>query len=234
MRLFMVLTLLLTLTTAAWSAAPPIKGSSTTLRYVRPSKEKFVLESRVTEFRTREGLTYSSLTDRGSVKMTLTIRLDDRQQVRDAEAVLETSKGKQSASVVFKQKEAVLTRQGKSEILKVTPDVVVTTAPDWSDIFWVIRRYDRDKGGKQEFAGLWIHPVQATRQLTFTVEPEKDVTIEVDGKKLSLKRYRVTLRSGAYLVWADRTGRVVRLMPPGKPGAAVILAGYEKATADLR
>src|SRR5262249_35610477 len=122
--------------------------------------------------------------------------------------------------------------QGKQR-LAVTPDVVVTTAPDWSDIFQVIRRYDQGKGGKQTFAGLWIHPTKDVRQLTFTVEPLGEDDIVVAGKKLTLQRYRVQLRSGAYLVWADKTGRVVRLMPPGKPGAAVVLEGYEKATSGL-
>src|SRR5262249_36530999 len=153
-----------------------------------------------------------------------------KRRVRGAEAVRETAEGKQTVTVVFKGKEVVLTRKGKAERLAVTPDVVVTTAPDWSDIFWVVRRYDRAKGGKQKFAGLWIHPVQDTRQLTFTAEPEKEDVIEVGGKKLPLRRYRVVLRSGAYLVWADRAGTVYHLMPPGKPGAAVILEGYEKAT----
>jgi hypothetical protein len=221
--------------TAARGAAPPVRdGGTVTLRYVRPSKDKFVLESLVTEVTTKKGVKYVSLTDRGREKMTLTIRFDSRRQVIDAEAVQETNRGKQTASVVFKQNEATLTRQGKTERLKVTPAVVVTTAPDWSDVFWVIRRYDQGKGGKQTFAGLWIHPVQDVRQLSFTVEAEKEETVEVDGRKFPLKRFRVTLRSGAYLVWADRAGRVYRLMPPGKPASAVILEGYEKATADLR
>jgi arylsulfatase A len=203
-------------------------------RYVRPVKDRFVLESDIKEVTTKEGATYTSLTDRGSEKMTLTIRFDEKQRVRDAEAVQETAKGKQMVSVVFKETEAIVTRKGTTQRLKVTPDVVVTTAPDWSDIFQVIRRYNSKKGGKQSFAGLWIHPVQEIRQLSFTVEPGKDVEIEVEGKKMTLKRYRVVLRSGGYDVWADDKGLVIRLTTAGKPGAAVILEGYEKATSGLR
>jgi hypothetical protein len=212
----------------------PPADSTVSLRYVRPSAGKFVLESRVTEAASQDGLRYSSLTDRGSEKMTLTLHFDAKHRLRRAEAVRQTGKEKQTATVVFKEKEAVLTRQGADVRLSVTPDVVVTTAPDWSDIFQVIRRYDPGKGGKQKFSGLWIHPVKDTRQLTFTVEPVKEDVILVAGKKVTLQRYRVTLRSGAYLVWADRSARVYRLMPPGKPGGAVILEGYETATADLR
>src|SRR5262249_40942817 len=121
-----------------------------------------------------------------------------------------------------------------TERLKVAADVVVTTAPDWSDVFSVVRRYDQGKGGKQTFAGLWIHPTQDVRQLSFTVEAEKDEASEAEGKKVPLKRLRVTLRSGAYLVWADAAGKVYLLMPPGKPASAVILEGCEKATSGLR
>ena len=214
--------------------AAPGAESDAPLRYVRPAKGKYVLESVVTESRKDGLVVYTSLTDRGAIKMTLTVRMDAKHQVRDAEAVLESKDGKKSIKAVFDDKGVTLARSGLSVDLKVASDVVVTTAPDWSDIFWVIRRYDRAKAGKQGFAGLWIHPVQDARQLTFTVEPEKDEMIEAGEKKIALKRYRVVLRSGAYLVWADRAGVVYKIMPPGKPGGAVLLQGYEKALEALR
>jgi hypothetical protein len=207
---------------------------SVSLRYVRASEGKFVTESRVTEVATKDGVRYTSVTDRGREKMTLSLRFDAKHQLRHAEARQDGPKGKQTVTVVFKEKEAILTRGRATLRLAVTPDVIVTTAPDWSDIFQVVRRYNQAKGGQQKFAGLWIHPVQEARQLTFTVEPLKEDVIRVGGKKVTLKRYRVQLRSGAYLVWADRTGRVYRLMPLGRPAAAVVLEGHEKATSGLR
>src|SRR5436190_853444 len=72
------------------------------LRYVRPAGAKFVLESRITETKTKDGVTYTSLTDRGSEKMTLKLRFDAKNQLRDAEAVQETAKGKETATLVFK------------------------------------------------------------------------------------------------------------------------------------
>jgi hypothetical protein len=36
------------------------------------------------------------------------------------------------------------------------------------------------------------------------------------------------VRSGAYLVWADATGKVIKLMPPDKPASAVVLEGMEE------
>lgn len=229
------LPLCLLLATSASAAAPPVERPTTvTLRYVRPAKDSFVLESKITLVTTRRGTTYASLTDRVSEKMTLTIQLTADHKVLHAEAVRETDEGRQSARVVFDENGAALTRRDETERLKVPADAVVTTAPDWSDVLWVILRYDRGKGGKQSFAGLWIHPVQATRQLSFDVTREKSEAVEVDGREVPLDRYRVVLRSGAYLVWADRAGRVVRLMPPDRPQASVILEGYEKATAKLR
>src|SRR5262249_30785875 len=132
----LLICLALGLAATAWAAAPPAEDARTvTLRYVRPRKDKFVLESLVTEVTNRQGVKYVSVTDRGSEKMTLTIRRDGRGRVRDAEAVRETTKGKQTVTVAFDDKGAVLTRKDSTERLKVAADVVVTTAPGWSDVF---------------------------------------------------------------------------------------------------
>src|SRR6185436_8805321 len=93
---------LLSLAAAAWGVGPPPRPRRpVTLRYVRPGNGKFVLESKVTEVTTKEGLTYTSLTDRGSEKMTLTIRFDAKGKVRDAAAVRQTAKGKEAVRVAF-------------------------------------------------------------------------------------------------------------------------------------
>jgi hypothetical protein len=213
----------------------PLAGDpSVSLRYVRLSAGKSVLECRVTEVAAKDGLRYTSVTERKSEKMTLRLRFDGKSQIRHAEAVRETSRRKQTVAVVFKEKEAVLTRRGAMLRVSVTPSVIVTTAPDWSDIFQLARRYNVSQGGEQSFAGLWIHPVQEARQLMFRIEFLKEDVARGAGKKLTLRRYRVHLRSGAYLVWADGRGRVYRLMPVGKPDAAVVLEGYEKETSELR
>jgi len=70
--------------------------------------------------------------------------------------------------------------------------------------------------------------------LTFTIERLGQDTVTVGERKLSLDRYRVRLRSGDYLVWADATGRTVRLYPAGKPAAFVVLEGFEDATRELK
>src|SRR5262245_57915893 len=103
---------LATLTLSARPAAPLVEGVA--LRYVRAGKEKdqFVLESLIRESPAGKGVKYVSLTDRGSEKMTLTIRYDAKRRVLDAEAVRQVGKEKQTAAVVFSGDEVTLTRQG--------------------------------------------------------------------------------------------------------------------------
>lgn len=204
------------------------------LRYLRLAKDQFVLESEITETRTVNDVTFVSLTDRGSEKMTLTLHFDKDQSLTRAEALHETQKGKQSASLQVEGMNARLTRAGGvTDLLKAEGNPVVTTAPDWSDILQLARRYDPKKGGRQEFAGLWIHPSRPPLQLTFSIERVGGDQVTVAEKKLALERYRIRLRSGDYWVWADAGGRVYKLMPAGKPAALVVLEGYQEATRDL-
>ena len=101
-------------------------------------------------------------------------------------------------------------------------------------IIEVLPRYDRAQGGKQEFPGFWIHPVQPPRVLTFTVEKLGEDVVVAREKKVSLGRYRVVLRSGGYLVWADAAGLVHKLMTVDRPASAVVLDGFEEATRALK
>jgi hypothetical protein len=219
-------------------AAEPEKPAP--LRYLRPEMGKFVLESEVTVTRGDGGTVYVSRTERPNEKMTLTLRLDGDGRLRSAEALREAANKRRAVLTLRGGKRGDLKRDGTTDFYDdLPPDPVVTTAPDWSDIFQLVRRYDAAKGGKQEFAGLWIHPVEAMRRLTFTVErlktdpvTVKDPTTKKD-EELKLERYQVKLRSGDYLVWADPSGRVVKLMGAGPKGTPVVLEGFEEATRAL-
>lgn len=206
----------------------------TTVRYLRPAEGKWVLESAITITPTRDGTTYVSLTDRGAEKMTLTLRFNKDNQVTAADLVHETAQGKKTAALTLEGTKGQLKRDAGTDALDVAANPIVTTAPDWSDIFQLVRRYDAKKGGKQEFAGLWIHPTRPTQMLTFTAERLGGDTIKVKGDEVKLDRYRIRLRSGDYLVWADATGRVLRLTPPGAKATPVVLEGYEDSTKDLK
>jgi len=216
------------------AAAEPDKP--TTLRYLRPSGDKFVLESAVTTTRDKDGTTtYVSLTDRGSEKMTLTLRFNKKGEIKEAEAVQETAQGKKQVSATLDNSKIRLVQDGAThDILNPPANPIVTTAPDWSDIFQLVQRYDGKKGGKQEFSGLWIHPTKKTLMLTFTIERLGSDTIKVKDAEMKLDRYRVRLRSGDYLVWADPSGRVCKLLPPGAKASPVVLEGYEEATRELK
>jgi hypothetical protein len=205
------------------------------LDYVRPAGDKYVLESRISHAKIDKGYAYQSTTYRPKEKMTLRLQWTLDQKIELAELELETAQAKKTARATFQDRTATIHRPGQAveKIELAAAPVLATTAPDWSDILIVLRRYDAKKGGKQDFAGLWFHPVKPALGLTFTVEKlgEDEITL-ADGKR-KLGRYRVKLRSGAYVVWADSTGLVYKLMPPGQPQSAVVLKGHEKAVAAL-
>lgn len=192
------------------------------LRYVRPGKEGLVRECEVRESKSAGGRTYVSVTDRGREKMTLTIRFDSSNRIVAAELLRETDSGKERATLRLADGKAHLDRDGVTEAFESGDLAVVTTAPDWSDIFLLVRRYDRERGGVQKFAGLWIHPSRASLRLDFVIERLGSDALTVSGRQVALDRYRVRLRSGDYLVWADSDRRVVKLFPAGKPSAFVV------------
>jgi hypothetical protein len=203
------------------------------LRYVRPQDGRWVLESEVTRQRAAEGTTYVSRTERPGETMTLTFHLDRAGRVTAAEAVLETASGKKQATATVRGGNAVVRRAGTSDTLPLPGDPVVTTAPDWSDIFELVRRYDDKKAGRQEFAGLWFHPTRPARVLGFTVERIGKDTVRKGDRDVTLGRYRIHLRSGDYLAWADADHCVYKLLPLGPRAKPVVREGYEDATRQL-
>jgi hypothetical protein len=210
-------------------------GKPQTWRYLRPAGHRFVLECEVTKTRRRDGRTYVSRTERPGERMTLTLRFDVQGRLTMAEAVRKVGKRRRLARLMWRQGQASLEIPGKNrEVLTgARRDAILTTAPDWSDIFQMTRRYDRKKGGRQEFAGIWIHPEKPTLRLTFSIKRVGQDTITGRDKKVILDRYAIRLRSGDYLAWADSNGLVYKLMVPGKPATAVVLEGFQDQTGKL-
>ncbi len=211
------------------------KTDSVNLRYLRSAGEKYVLESEVSQKKTPDGFRYVSVTHRGSVKMKLAIFMDAENRLKSAEIVLQTGKEKKTAAVSFAKKTAHFKIPGK-EIKPITLDkepAVVTTAPDWSDVLFLIRLYDLANGGKLEFAGICFHPVKMPRSFVFTVERLGKDAVQIPSGKLTLGRYRIHLRSGDYIVWADNTGKVYKLTYPNRPKGGVVLSGYEASMKSL-
>jgi hypothetical protein len=217
------------------AAEPADRAAPPPVRYLKQAGGKFVLESEITETRHKDGTAYVSLTVRPQEKMTLALRFDKAHKLISARAVHQAGKTSSSATLTFQGTKAVLKRSGRdAEVLAdAAPDSIVTTAPDWSDIFQLVHRYDRARGGRQEFPGLWIHPVKAPLRLTFSIKRVGKDTIRGNDKKIVLERFKIQLRSGAYLAWADRSSRVYKLMVPGKPNSSVVLEEYQEQTRAL-
>jgi hypothetical protein len=97
------------------------------------------------------------------------------------------------------------------------PGIIVTSAPDWADTFRICRLWKRSVRGRQEFPGLWIHPVQPAQRLTFTAE-----RIGSDG---NLDQLSIRLRgNSAYVAWVDEAGRMIKLTAlPVKEGSTVLV-----------
>jgi hypothetical protein len=211
----------------------------TKLRYLRPSGAKFETECTFTFHQAKAGFFIDSLTERGKTKMRVGARYDTQDRLVRAEAALTTGDQTKTALAIVRQGKALIERDGKvAHEFDVPAGVIVTSAPDWSDTLLLCRRYDRDKKGKQSFAGLWLHPVDPSRQATFTIERTGADTIEQEGKKVALDRFTIHLRpTSAYAAWADAKGTMIKLVPlPYKDGARnwLVLEGYEKSAAALR
>jgi hypothetical protein len=223
---------------AGLSPARGEEAPKETVRYVRPAKGGFATECTFVIARDGKGWTITSRTDRGAVEMQVEARYDAEDRLTSARAAL-TGDGKTTtATVTLKGDKATVTRQGQQpQQFDVPKGTIVTSAPDWTDVFLLCRRCDPGRKGKQEFPALWIHPTQPAQRLTFSIERQGTDVTEHDGKKQELGRYRIHIRNNsAYAAWTDARGRMVRLIPLPAKGttAGLTLEGYEKSAAGLR
>jgi hypothetical protein len=183
----------------------------------------------------KDGTVITSVTGREKSNLTLVARFDSDNRLVEATVTTERGDEKQSASVAVTDGKAGVTRHnGENTELDCPRGVLVTSAPDWTDAFLMTRRYDRARGGKQEFAGLWIHPTQQPLRPTFTITRQGEDTVEHQGETVRLDRYAITLRGGSrYVGWSDAKGRLTKLVPESAPRGGIVLEGWEKATKSL-
>jgi hypothetical protein len=213
--------------------------SGETVRYLRPAGGKWQTECTFTLRQEKTGATIESTTFRGQTRLTVRARYDGAKRLIAAEVLLLGGAGKKVATVQAADGKAKVLRAGQSaQEFDVPSHVIVTSAPDWTDTFLLCKRYDRKKQGKQSFACLWVHPVQPSQRLTFTIERVGADAITHAGRKVALDRHTIRLRgNSAYVAWADASGRMIKLVPmPYKDGATnwLIADGYEKSAAGLR
>jgi hypothetical protein len=228
----------ITLLAAGAGPTPSSERARETVCYVRRAGDRFATECTFVLTRHEKGWTITSRTERGSVQMEVEARYGPEDQLTAARALLTGGGKTATATVVVERGKARVTRPGQEpQDYAVPRGTIVTSAPDWSDVLLLCRRYDRRRQGRQEFPGLWIHPTQAPQRLTFSIERLGSDTIEHAGKKLELDRYLIRIRNqSGYAAWADTRGRLVRLIPLASKDntSGLTLQGYEQSAAGLR
>ncbi len=214
----------------------PAAAQFETARFLRPSGSEWVSESEIRIRPSKDGLVITSVTGREKSNLKVVARFDSDNRLLEASVTTERGDEKQSASVAVKDGKARVTRHsGENTELDCPRAVLVTSAPDWTDAFLMARRYDRVRGGKQEFAGLWIHPTQQPLRPTFTITRQGEDTVENQGESVRLDRYEITLRGGSrYVGWSDARGRLVRLVPQAPARGGIVLEGWEQVADKLR
>jgi hypothetical protein len=204
------------------------------MRYLRLNAAQPTAECEIAISSSDSGIQYTSCSERGREKTTLTLRFDRSGQLTAAEVVQE-GVGKRTAALTFPGKGlSLLKRDGTTDFLNdLLPNPVVMTLADWSAVFQLVRRYDASTAGRQEFQGVFIHPVQPLRKILFQIERLGTDTVTVKEKdkdqEVKLDRFRVSWTAGDHLVWADTSGRVVKIVPPGSGALPVVLQGFEAA-----
>jgi hypothetical protein len=223
----MILTL-----TASFAAATP---DALDLAYVGPDgADRWAVRFHITRAprqngAAKDGYTLRGITTSGKQKLTLESVYGPGQMLRSSRVTLRNGDQEAAASVTVENGRARITRPGhKPQDFEAPAGVIVTSAPDWTDIAILCERYDRDKGGKQAFAALWIHPTQPAQFLQLTIERKGRLAIRAG--KLELTEFLIHLRNQSpYRAWATADGTLVRLAPlTGKSArAGLFQKGYE-------
>ncbi len=203
-------------------------------RYLRPAGTGFQPETEIKVERLSDGQRFTSITQRGSNKLTLMSRFDNNGRLKFARVTAGPAE-QQTATASNKNGKATVTRDdGQIDQLDCPPGVIVTSAPDWTDTFLLVRRYDRRRAGQQEFSGLWIHPNRKPLFLALKITHHGTDTVTFDGASKKLDRYLIVLRNNSrYVAWGNADGQLVRLVPDNKERPAIVLAGWEAATSQL-
>jgi hypothetical protein len=204
--------------------------TSENLRYLRAGDPDEPLESEIKIQHGNDGLAITSVTHRGASRLTLVVRFDSTSRLATARVMVGTEPDSQTAIAEHADGKARVTRHdGRVNVLDCPPGVIVTSAPDWTDAVLLVRRYDLERCGEQEFAGLWIHPRQEPLPVTFKVTHTGEDNVQVDDQRVHLDRLLIVLRGGSrYIAWRDDVGRMVRLVPERSPHQGLVLDGWER------
>jgi hypothetical protein len=206
------------------------------LHYLRPAGAGWAHECTFTIAKRDNGWAIHSVTERGSLKLTLdTAYLPNDMLTTSIVKVRSGDKESVSIVAVRDDKASVQLWEKPLQILQVSPGTIVTSAPDWTDALLLCARYDHKKAGKQTMPGLWYHPEQGVQQLKFHIDRQGYDTIRHGDKNVKLGRFTIELRGKSrYAAWATMDGLLVRLIPlPAKAEqrTGLILDSYERSGA---
>ena len=205
-------------------------------RFLRPSGSEFKKETEIHLRRSADSFVVTSVTERGQQKLTVTSRFDSKDVLLSAEVTIQRGKHRQSASVTVTDGTARVLRDGKkTDKLACPRGVIVTSAPDWTDSFMAVRRYDPNGEKTQTFPGLWIHPSGKPLELTIQLTHLGQDSVKHGYKTADLDRYLLVLRGGSrYVVWRNPQDQLVRLVPAKSGRGGIVLAGWEHAIRNLK
>ncbi|GIW78714.1 MAG: hypothetical protein KatS3mg105_0521 [Gemmatales bacterium] len=177
--------------------------------------------------------TVTSTTPRGPLRIKATYQAGKLSQ---AEVVVGTGANRKSARATASNGKVVIVRSGLPQLRLDCPDeVIVTSAPDWTDAIFICSKYDLKKQGTQQFAGLWIHPSKDPLRLTFSAELRGFDVATVKGQRVPLARLAIRLRNDSrYIAWRSPDGKMVRLVPAGRPKGGIVLEGWQDWVAHLK
>ena len=209
---------------------------SETIRFRRVSGSEFVKESEIHLMLTKQGFVVTSITQSGEQTLTVNSRFDSNDTLVSAKVTLRRGERKQSASVSVTDRTARVLRDGhKTKELACPVGVIVTSAPDWTDSFLAVRRYDPKGSTTQTFPGLWIHPSREPLELTIKLTRLGQDSVMLRKNIRMLDRLLLVLRGGSrYIVWRNQQGQLVRLVPAMEGKGGIVLTGWERATRDLK
>jgi hypothetical protein len=205
-------------------------------QFLRPAGSEFKKETEIQLRRSTDSLVVTSVTQRGQEKLTVTSRFDSKDVLCSAEVTIQRGQHRQSASVTVTDGTARVLRDGKEAVELACPrGVIVTSAPDWTDSFMAVQRYDPNGEKTQRFPGLWIHPTGKPLELTIQLTHLGQDSVKHGCQAVDLDRYLLVLRGGSrYVVWRSPRGQLVRLVPAKSGRGGIVLAGWEQATGNLK
>jgi alpha-beta hydrolase superfamily lysophospholipase len=128
-------------------------------------------------------------------------------------------------SATFEGPEVKLQIAGQKERQLATKASVILENAVWHHLIFLFKQYDAQKGGRQSFTAFL--PSQAL-DFGVQIEPVTTPSIEIEGKKVEARRYRVSAKSTSFFdVWTD-SFQVPLVILIEAQGVKVVRQGSEK------